>query len=248
MGSPLGVLFANFFMGSIEEEIFKNIQTPQICCRYIDDIFVKSEDAEQIEALRQHLMDAYCLNFTIEHSENGSIPFLDILVKQGEQSFTTSVYVNATNPGHCLNGLSECPQKYLDSTISAYIRRAPSHCSNWTSVHDELERASQVLVNNGFANKDIERITRKIVDKWYQSTNPITVQQKPEESIIKIFYKSYFSTAYKEDESIMKQIIKRNIKPADPNSKVNFIIYYQNSSLGLRTLHRYHTSIRYSTL
>ncbi|XP_050710737.1 uncharacterized protein LOC126995291 [Eriocheir sinensis] len=33
MGSPLGVLFANFFMGCIEEETFKNTEKPEIYCR-----------------------------------------------------------------------------------------------------------------------------------------------------------------------------------------------------------------------
>ncbi|KAK3872742.1 hypothetical protein Pcinc_022198 [Petrolisthes cinctipes] len=103
MESPLGVLFANLFMGSIEEEILKNVQAPQIYCRYIDGIFIKSENNQQIEAIWQQLMDASGLNYTIEHSENGSLPFLDVLVKQGEMSFNTSVYVKASNLGHCLN-------------------------------------------------------------------------------------------------------------------------------------------------
>ncbi|XP_076067668.1 uncharacterized protein LOC143040459 [Oratosquilla oratoria] len=39
MGSPLGVLFANFFMGSVEKEAFSRIQQPMTYGRYIDDIF-----------------------------------------------------------------------------------------------------------------------------------------------------------------------------------------------------------------
>ena len=40
MGSPLGVLFANFYMGTIENKIFKCYRKPLVYCRYIDDIFV----------------------------------------------------------------------------------------------------------------------------------------------------------------------------------------------------------------
>ncbi|XP_076045008.1 uncharacterized protein LOC143027576 [Oratosquilla oratoria] len=40
MGSPLGVLFANFFMGSVEKEAFSRIQQPMTYGRYIDDIFI----------------------------------------------------------------------------------------------------------------------------------------------------------------------------------------------------------------
>ncbi|XP_076048070.1 uncharacterized protein LOC143029258 [Oratosquilla oratoria] len=39
MGSPLGVLFANFFMGTIETKFLAEVR-PSIYCRYVDDIFV----------------------------------------------------------------------------------------------------------------------------------------------------------------------------------------------------------------
>ena len=228
MGSPLGVLFANFFMGSIEEETFRNHPKPLIYCRYIDDIFVKAEDSDQIENLRQLLMEASGLNFTIEHSDNGSLPFLDVLVKERQDGkFNTTVYVKDTNPGHCLNGISECPPRYKETTIGAYIRRALTHCNEWQSVHKEMERASQILINNGFANKDVERVTKKILDNWYNGQT-INNQEQVNVNVIKIYYKSSFSTAYKEDERIMQQIIKRNVKPTQPNSKIDFIIYYQN--------------------
>ena len=46
MGSPLGGLFANFFMGSVEELVFGESNRPEIYCRYIDDILVKVKDEE----------------------------------------------------------------------------------------------------------------------------------------------------------------------------------------------------------
>ncbi|XP_076045750.1 uncharacterized protein LOC143027993 [Oratosquilla oratoria] len=42
MGSPLGVLFANFFMGTIETELLAEAR-PSIYCRYVDDIFVRCD-------------------------------------------------------------------------------------------------------------------------------------------------------------------------------------------------------------
>ena len=225
MGSPLGVLFANFFMGTIEEEIFSEHHKPQIYCRYIDDIFLKVDHMDQIEILRHRLMETSGLNFTVEHSENGSLPFLDVLVKvRQDGKFSTSVFVKASNPGHCLNGISECPQKYKESTISAYIRRALTHCNEWKNVHKELERASQILINNGFSHREIEKSTKKILDNWYNNKIPNTAA----EHTIEIFYKSVFSTAYKEDERIMQQIIKRNVKPKDPNTQIKLVIFYQN--------------------
>ena len=227
MGSPLGVLFANFFMGSVENETFAVIEKPNIYCRYIDDIFIKVNNEEEMEILRSRLQDISGLQFTIERSNNGTMPFLDVLVKQQDSHFNTSVYVKDSNTGHCLNGDSECPQRYKDSTISAYIRRALTHCSTWTQVNEEIERVSQVLVNNGFANDNIQSVTRKIINKWYENSNE-TQQQQPE--TIKLYYRAIFSSAYKEDERILKQIVKRNIKPTDAENKVNLIIYYKSKT------------------
>ena len=147
--------------------------------------------------------------------------------KRENGNFNTTVYVKASNPGHCLNGISECPQRYKESTINAYIRRALSHCNEWHSVHKEIERSSQILINNGFSNKEVERSTKKILEQWYNNDNPRGPEPANEDSI-RIYYKSFFSTAYKEDERIMQQIIKRNVKPIAPNTQIKLIIYYQN--------------------
>ena len=223
MGSPLGVLLANFFMGSIEAEVFTQHQKPDIYCRYIDDIFIKTKDRHEAERLRLLLQETSGLSFTAESSSDNTMPFLDVLVNQDGDSFNTQVFVKPSNPGHCLNGKSECPQRYKDSTIGAYIRRALTHCSTWKQVHEEIERSTQVLVNNGFSDADVKRCTKKIIDKWYNSNN--TPGDKED---IVIFYKAFFSTAYKEEERIMKQIVSRNVKPTSPDKKVKLHIYYNN--------------------
>ena len=94
MGSPLGVLLANFFMGCIEEEVFKDTEKPNIYCRYIDDIFINTKNQADTELIKQRLQQASGLNFTIEDSSNSTLPFLDVLVKQTEESFNTDVYMS----------------------------------------------------------------------------------------------------------------------------------------------------------
>ena len=222
MGSPLGVLLANFFMGCVEEEVFANISKPEIYCRYIDDIFIKTKDDTTAEQLKNYLQDASGLTLTIEKSNEKSIPFLDVLVKQDSNIFNTQVYTKPTNTGHCLNGKSECPQRYKDSTICAYIRRALSHCSTWKQVHEEIERSTQVLINNGFSEQDIARQTKKILNSWYHQD---TTEKKKE---IKIYYRAFFSTLYKQEERIMKEIIHKNVKPKDPDTRINLQIYYKS--------------------
>ena len=107
------------------------------------------------------------LNFTIENSTSGEIHFFNVLVKQEESSSNTDVYVKTTNSGHCLNEKSGCPKRYMNSTIAAYIRRAITHYSTWKQVHKEIQRSTQVLLNDGFDSNDINTQTKRILDKWY---------------------------------------------------------------------------------
>ena len=45
---------------------------------------------------------------------------------------------------------------------------------------------------------------------------------------IKLYYKNTMSTAYKDDEKALKNIIYRNVKPTNKNTKLDIIIYYKS--------------------
>ncbi|XP_068229086.1 uncharacterized protein [Palaemon carinicauda] len=167
MGSPLGVLFANFYMGVIEERVFSQLECPAVYFRYIDDTFIKATSINAIENLRRTFEDNSVLHFTLEHSIDNRLPFLDVLISSTDEGFQTTVYTKPTNLGMCLNGDSECPACYKASTIKAFVRRALSHCSTWTETHKELERTAQILINNGSSNKQVQREVRTAIDKWY---------------------------------------------------------------------------------
>ena len=88
MSSPLGVLFANFYMGTIEVSALKN-NKPPIYCRYIDDIFILTKDKKDITQLKQALSTTSDLSFTIGDACNDRLPFLDVLVTAQEKGCHT---------------------------------------------------------------------------------------------------------------------------------------------------------------
>ena len=154
MGSPLGVLFANFYMGIIERRVLNdNTMRPHIYGRYIDDIFIDVSEEQHLHKLQDAFQQTSCLRFTMEMNNNGSLPFLDVIVSATEGNFITSVYTKKINIGTCLNAKSECPHRYMKSVIHAYVNRAFTHCSSWDLLHKELERITQLLVNNGQTNE-----------------------------------------------------------------------------------------------
>ncbi|XP_064097247.1 uncharacterized protein LOC135208703 [Macrobrachium nipponense] len=65
MGSSLGVLFANFHMGTVKERVFQNSSKPRMYMSYIDDTFVCADSEDEMEQLRCTFHDHSCLTFTL---------------------------------------------------------------------------------------------------------------------------------------------------------------------------------------
>ena len=108
--------------------------------------------------------------------------------------------------------------------ISAYVGRALSHCSSWESTHEELNNVTQTLVNNGYSNRNIEKVTRKALEKWYRQEDDALQNDRD----IRLYYRSYMGDQYKNDEAALRNIIKDHVATTDPNKKINLVIYYKN--------------------
>ena len=124
-----------------------------------------------------------------------------------------------------MNGESECPQRYKDATISAFFRRALTHCSTWQETQKEIDRVQQLLVNNGYSNSEVQAKLRRIIDAWYKGPPPPTTHEGTNH---KIFYKSHMTSKYKEDERAIKHIIHRNVTPIEADDKLSIVIYYRS--------------------
>ena len=136
MGSPLGVFFANFYMCTVENKVLKKFRKPTIYCRYIEDIFIVVKFQRDVIQLNKLLSIQSGLEFTTENSNNNQLNYLDIIVNQLNNKFHTSVYIKPTNNGLCMNGSSECPDRYKRSVILSYVRFALSRSQ--TSSHQTI--------------------------------------------------------------------------------------------------------------
>ena len=150
MGSPLGPLFANFYMGHLEEQVFSENRTPHIYARYVDDIFVQVSSHDELMNLKTLLQSNSVLNFTFELNIDNKIPFLDVMVNSSDNVFHTTVYHKPTDHGTCLNADSECVDKYKNSVIINYLNRAYKVTGNWEDFNNEVRHIKQMLVNHIF--------------------------------------------------------------------------------------------------
>ncbi|MPC54633.1 hypothetical protein E2C01_048556 [Portunus trituberculatus] len=210
-----------FFTGTIEESILKNNKLHIYGC-YVDDIFVCIKDQRQLQQLKQHQSEASILTFTHEVAVNGNLPFLDVLTTATNVGFITTVYTKPSNQGSCLNGKSECPQHYRNSTINAYIRCFLTHCSSWNNTHRELERITQVLINNRYGNTEVNDAIKNAINKWYKKEDPVKNDK------ILLCYKNIMSTEYKTDEHIIKDIIQHHVYKRRTHHFTHYIQHQEN--------------------
>ena len=234
MGSPLGPLFANFYMSEVEAKTLrdKNI-APHIYCRYVDDVFVDVRNVEHLEALIEALKNNSSLNFTYELNAQNKLAFLDVLVTAEQNRFVTTVHRKGTDVGRCLSAKSECPLRYKTSVIRAFIRRAVRNCSSWQLLHVEFRRIKQILVNNGYSNSDVDEEINRYVERVVNSNTQKT--QKPNQLVL--YYKNYMSPAHRVDERAVRDIVRDNVKCVNATDNIRLTVYYKTrktSSLLIR--------------
>ena len=224
MGSPLGPVFANFYMGKLEKTLFSNSNIkPSIYARYVDDIFVQVKNEEELKSLKELFQSNSKLKFTFELSSQSKLPFLDILIEQRQNTFNTKVYHKPTDKGHCLNGESECVDKYKISVILSYLNRAYKVCKTWQEFHTETVHMKQRLINNNYTNTMIDSEIKKFLTKKHNT------ETKENKKSISIYYENQTHINYKTEERVIKDIIYNNVKCVDPNNRLDLIIYYRNN-------------------
>ena len=226
MGSPLGPLFANFYMAHVEDKTFNNPQiTPTTYCRYVDDAFIEVRNHDHLLAIIKELENNYVLNFTYEKHRDNSLAFLDVIVTATPNKYITSVYVKPTNTGKTLNAKSECPSKYKQSVLRAFITRAIKTSSTYELLDMEFSRVRQLLVNNGYTSLRLTKNSNKQLEKQQKQPRTTETQQGTAHNL---YYKNYMNTQYKTDEKILKDILKKNVKCNNNNDRLQLNIYYQS--------------------
>ena len=93
MGSPLGHLLANLFMDYHEKKCLKKFEKGKVLMykRYVDDIFCMLGNEKDAENFFEFLNCQHQnIKFTLE--KENFLPFLDILIKNEGNRFSTSVY------------------------------------------------------------------------------------------------------------------------------------------------------------
>ena len=154
MGSPISPIIANIFMEEFEVKALQSFPNPpSIWLRFVDDTFVINK-AEYSQDLLQHInnQDPH-IQFTVEPTQQGSLPFLDTLVTiQPDNTLTTSVYRKPTHTDQYLHWDSNHHITAKHSVYNTLAHRAKTVSSTQDSIDRELSHIKTALKHCQFPN------------------------------------------------------------------------------------------------
>ena len=160
MGSPISPLVANIYMEEFEKQTISTSTTPPILWkRYVDDTFTIIKKNSK-DSFLEHLNSINPkIQFTCEETrEDGSIPFLDILVTpEDDGSLKTSVFRKTTHTDLYLQWDSHhtIPSKY--SVAGTLFHRASTVCSTPQLLQEEEEHLFRALTKCKYPTWAIKR-------------------------------------------------------------------------------------------
>ena len=142
--------------------------------RMRDDVFLiwKKGDAELNRQMGSDDLDRFLwklngyknrIQFTLEQEKEEIMPFLDMLIKRGKDSFTTKVYRKETHTQKYNHWRSNHSSAVLLGVMKGLIHRAHLLCDLKEDLLDELNLLRDVFVSNGYPTKIVNKT---INDSW----------------------------------------------------------------------------------
>ena len=148
IGSPVSPIVANLYMEYLEQKALSTApHPPRFWCRYVDDTFVIHKEANK-QGFLQHINSVDpAIRFTVEdNKEDGSIPFLDTIVKpEVDGSLSIAVYRKPTHTDQYLQWDSNHHLSAKFSVIQTLSHRASIVCSNPELLQKEKDHLKKAL-------------------------------------------------------------------------------------------------------
>ena len=170
MGSSLGPAAANIYMAHFETiaremAITSGFQFPRIWLRYVDDVLIFWNNPLSNFASFLELLNGIrpSINFSVEYEQDGSLPFLDILIQRTGNNASFSVYRKPTHTGRYLHRDSHHPIGVFKGLVKSLSSRALAICSSG-NLGGEKSQLVNSLRFNGYTESECK--------KWWAHSRP----------------------------------------------------------------------------
>ena len=174
MGSPLGPLLANVFIGSIEETLVHEGKMPPFYKRYVDDTLTIMPDTTSAAAFLHVLNNCHSsVKFTMETENNGLLPFLGMQLLNRAPQIETKVYIKPTNTGLLLHYQSHVDTRYKRGLLKTMLDRAYRLSSCWPYFSEECDRLIAVFSRLKYPQHLINSTVKSFITSKVEDPQPI---------------------------------------------------------------------------
>ena len=189
MGSPLSPVAACLYMEMLEHEQFEHIMgAGTTWLRYVDDIFVLvpenidlKEKLDQLNAVEERIQ------FTLETEENGTLPFLDVMIMKRGNEVKYKVYRKDTNREDYIHYLSAHSDKVKSGIVIGFFLRAYRICSN-EHLNPEIEHIFKSFTSlrypKAFIIRCLQKAKRIRRNKEAQATRAVPARNRSEQKTV----------------------------------------------------------------
>lgn len=147
MGSPLSAVLANLYMELLEKDHYLGIlgETANVY-RYVDDILAFIPKESDVNDILRRLNEVEpAIQLTVEEERDGTLPFLDVIIRRSSHDLKYSVYRKPTNKDDFVHYFSAHGHKTKTGIVIGFYLRAYRICSP-EFLDDELK-----YVTNAFS-------------------------------------------------------------------------------------------------
>ena len=165
MGSPVSPIVANLYMEYLEQKALGTAPHPtRFCQRFVDDTFVIHKEVNKQDFL-QHINSVDpAIRFTVEdNKEDGSIPFLDTIVKP-EANGSLSIIV-CRKPTHTDQYIQWDSHHHLSakfSVIHTLPHRAKTVCSKPELLQQEKDHLRKALTKCKYPKWALDKVEKRL--------------------------------------------------------------------------------------
>ena len=133
--------------------------------RYVDDTFLLFKDSEHIPTFLDYLNSQHKnIKFTWEIEKDNCLPFLDVLVKKGN-NVTTTVYRKPTFTCLGTKYTSFIPKLLKTNDITTMFTRCYNITSSWKAFDDENSFLTRYFLSNGFPQYLVNEVISNCLNK-----------------------------------------------------------------------------------
>ena len=224
LGSLVSPIVANLSMEYLEQKALSTApHPPRFWCRFVDDTFVIHKEVNK-QGFLQHINSVDpAIKFSVEDiKEDGSIPFLDTIVKpEADGTLSITVYRKPTHTDQYLQWDSHHHLSAKFSVIHTLSHRATTVCSKAELLQQEKDHLRKALTKCKYPKWALDKVEKRLNRSTSEVIDGLTTKapQLPNLSLMKLKIRVILS--YPTHEVFVK-VSKRSVVDMafKPTSKV----------------------------